>query len=467
MQLNDDACYQALISRDSRFDGRFFAGVLSTGIYCRPVCPARKPLAENCRYFSNAAAAEAAGFRPCLKCRPELAPGQAWSDGAAMVARRAEEAIRAGDFHDLATLAERLGVTDRHLRRAFASRFGVSPVAYAQTQRLLLAKKLLAETTLPVVDIAMAAGFGSLRRMNSLFAERYQLTPSTLRRQAEAPAAELTCRLAFRPPLDWQATLAFLKNRAITGVEKIEANEYWRTVRLDYQGKMHQGWLKVALAGNELIVTLSNALITAVPPVLSALRHLFDLDADPAEVAANLGPLVKNPGLRALGAFDGFEMAMRAILGQQITVAAAKTLAGRLATLGSPCPDAPEGLSHCFPTPAQVAALSQEQLGQMGVIRSRSRAMLALASAVTEGLELSPSADIDEITAKLQSLPGIGPWTASYIAMRALHWPDAWPVNDHGLKAATGLENPKALAHYMSAFSPWRAYATQHLWSQL
>ncbi|WP_115718022.1 Ada metal-binding domain-containing protein [Gallaecimonas mangrovi] len=467
MDLTDTACYQALISRDTRFDGRFFAGVLSTGIYCRPVCPARKPLADNCRYFASAAEAEAAGFRPCLKCRPELAPGQAWSDSANRLAKRAEEAMRGGDFTGLEQLAAQLGVTDRHLRRTFSEHFGVTPVAYVQTQRLLLAKKLLAETALPVTAVAMAAGFGSVRRMNSLFASRYRLSPSQLRRTPAKQGQNIHCHLSFRPPLDWQALLRFLAGRAIEGVEKVENNRYWRTVSLYYQGKRHQGWLSASCEGNSISVTLSASLQLAVAPVLSRLRHLFDLDASPADVERALGNLVDNPGLRAIGAFDGFEMAVRAILGQQITVAAARTLAGRVAALGERCQEAPAGLSHYFPDAQTISQLAPKTLGELGVLRTRSKAILALAEAVNAGLDLTPAADIDQVTEALQALPGIGPWTASYIAMRALHWPDAWPENDYGLKTATAIDKPKALAEHMATFSPWRAYATQHLWSRL
>lgn len=467
MKLDPNACYQALVSRDSRFDGRFYAGVLSTGIYCRPVCPARKPLAENCRYFANAAAAEAAGFRPCLKCRPELAPGYAWSDASQRLAKRAEECIRAGDEANLAELAQRLGVTDRHLRRVFTQQFGVSPVAYAQTQRLLLAKKLLADTAMAVTDVAMAAGFGSVRRMNSLFAERYQLSPKQLRGQQQRRQDRAEFRLSYRPPLDWQALLNFLAARAIAGVEHIAGGQYWRTVRIGYQGQVHKGWLRAWLGDGEVRVELSASLLKAVPPILAALRHLFDLDADPQEISLGLGTLPGGAGLRAPGAFDGLEMAVRAILGQQITVTAARTLAGRIAALGESCQDAPQGLSHYFPDAATLAALAQSQLGELGVIRSRSGAILALAGAVQQGLDLSPAADIDQVKEALMALPGIGPWTASYIAMRALHWPDAWPENDHGLKVASGCKTPKALAKAMAPYSPWRAYATHHLWSTL
>ncbi|WKE64464.1 AlkA N-terminal domain-containing protein [Gallaecimonas kandeliae] len=468
MKLDDAACYQALVSRDARFDGRFFAGVLSTGIYCRPVCPARKPLADNCRFFSNAAAAEAAGFRPCMKCRPERAPGLAWSDGKERLAQKAEQLIKSGDFTSLEALAERLGVTDRHLRRTFHETFGISPVAYAQTQRLLLAKKLLSSTQLPVTQVAMASGFGSLRRMNSLFAERYGLSPSRLR--AQAPKGEARFHLGFRPPFAWHDMLAFLAGRAIEGVELIGGESYSRTVRLSYQGQWHKGWLKMQKHAErpELIVTLSDSLLMAVPPVLAGLRHLFDLDADPTEIKGALGGLAAaNPGLRVPGAFDGLEMAVRAILGQQVTVAAARTLAGRLAAQGEPCQDAPAGLSHYFPDAEALLALGQDKLGELGVIRSRGKAICALAAAMIEGLELGPAAEPEPTIKALEALPGIGPWTASYIAMRALHWPDAWPYGDHGLKVATGLADPKALAGAMAPYSPWRAYATLHLWSTL
>ncbi|WP_406666767.1 AlkA N-terminal domain-containing protein [Gallaecimonas sp. GXIMD1310] len=466
MNLDEASCYQALISRDHRFDGRFYAGVLSTGIYCRPVCPARKPSASNCRYFRTAAAAEQAGFRPCLKCRPERAPGCSWHDSSSHLARRAEAALRAGTVASITTLAAQLQTTPRHLRRVFQNHFGVTPVAYRQTQRLLLAKTLLTDTRLPISEVAMAAGFGSLRRFNALFAEHYRLSPGQFRRHPPAAQDSAVFTLAFRPPLDWPALLHFLGQRCIDGVEQVIDGQYQRTLRLPMHGRWYQGWLSVCCAEQALQVTVSSGLLAVLPRVLAAVRQLFDVDAEPAAVQQVLGSLAHNPGLRAPGAVDGLEMAVRAILGQQITVAAARTLAGRVARLGPPATTPFAALTHYFPDAALLAQLAPAQLAERGVIGRRAQAIIALAQAVHDGLTLDPSADPEHTQQALQAIAGIGPWTASYITMRALHWPDAWPYNDHGLKMATGLSG-QALAEHMMQYRPWRAYATLQLWSSL
>lgn len=488
-------CYQALISRDARFDGCFYTGVITTGIYCRPVCPARKPKAEHCRFFSHPSTAEAAGFRPCLKCRPELAPGHPQRPQKGTLAYRAEYYIRTGlisaDASSPGTqttridhtasqeaLAKQLGVTSRHLRRTFHQHFGVSPHAYRQTQRLLNAKRLLSEGTLSVTEIAMIAGFGSVRRMNALFKQHYQLTPQQLRgSSANQIRQDLHFELTYRPPYNHVALLSFLRSRAIAGVESINAHQYHRSVSLFHQNQQHQGILSVnwcAAPQHKVQVTLSASLAPVTPQILEALSHLLDLDANPAEINAILGTLANlNPGLRAPGTFSGFELGVRAILGQQISVAAARTLAGRIAALGTPCkePD-PEAtcrdhqLTHYFPDADQLSQQGAQTLTRLGIMSPRAHAIIALAQATKEGLALHPGSDYDTTISWLTSIPGIGPWTAQYIAMRALHRPDVWPENDHGLKKATGLSG-EALKAFMSQYAPWQAYATQHLWSQL
>ncbi|MEP6702748.1 MAG: AlkA N-terminal domain-containing protein, partial [Betaproteobacteria bacterium] len=339
-------CYRALESRDARFDGKFFVGVSSTGIYCRPVCTAKTPMRPHCTFFPSAAAAEHSGFRPCLRCRPELAPGNACVDAPQRIAHAAASLIEDGflEENDLTMMAARLGVTDRHLRRVFQAEFGVAPVGYAQTQRLLLAKRLLTDTTLTVTDIAMASGFGSVRRFNALFQARYRMQPTRLRQNAEPRASPASGRgadpesvernppmrfeLAYRPPLAWDTLLAFLNDRAVAGVEMTENGEYRRTVAIGHAGAIHRGWIAIHPSPKKstLRVAVSADLAKAVPPVLARIKRLFDLACDPHVVAAQLGPLAdRHPGLRVPGAFDGFEMAVRAILGQQVTVKAATT----------------------------------------------------------------------------------------------------------------------------------------------
>lgn len=489
------AHYAALVARDARFDGRFFVGVTSTGIYCRPVCRVRTPKAANCLFFGHAAAAEQAGFRPCLRCRPERAPGQAPIDASSRLAWAAAQRIQAGelDDHGMEGLAARLGITDRHLRRVFADAFGVSPIDYAQTQRLLMAKRLLADTSLPVTEVALAAGFGSLRRFNTLFQERYGLAPSQLRRNmlvSHDPAddkagssdmatmadasSSLRFELGYRPPLDWPRLLAFLSKRCIAGVEQVDGLAYRRTVRVG-QGQGPQtptGWLEVTQANGRdaLAVRVSAGLLRALPSVLAGMRRLFDLDCDPQAVSGVLGELAADaPGLRVPGAFDGFEMSVRAVLGQQVTVRAAHTLAGRLAAaLGEPVQTPFTGLTHLFPTARRVADASSEEIGALGIVRQRVGAIQALAREVADGrLDLGPAADVEATMAQLEALPGIGRWTARYIALRALGWPDAWPSGDIALHKALGVNKAAQADAIAAAWSPWRGYATLHLWRRL
>ena len=476
MLLDQDQCYRALRTHDARFDGRFFVGVATTGVYCRPVCTARTPLLRNCRFFPSAAAAESGGFRPCLRCRPELAPGYAAVDANRRLAQAAAGLIEDGRLTDarLPDLAATLGVTDRHLRRVFQDEFGVAPVEYAQTQRLLLAKRLLTDTDMAVLDVAMASGFASLRRFNHLFRTRYRMTPAELRRKTPArrPAGSLGFDLAFRPPYDWDAMLHFLERRAIPGVEAIAVRRYRRTVRIDAAGQRHTGWMEATPSPRRaaLRVTVSASLATVLPAVLSRAKHLFDLACHPDEIALALGPVAaSHPGLRLPGAMDGFEIAVRAILGQQVTVRAGSTLAARFATaFGAPIETPHAALTRLFPEPATIAALDAGDIARLGIIATRARALVALAAEVAAGrLRLEPTAPIDATVAALEALPGVGPWTAQYIAMRALAWPDAFPHPDVAvLKAMTERSAPRAL-RAAEAWRPWRAYAVLHLWKSL
>ena len=485
MFLDSDQCYRALVTHDARFDGRFFVGVGTTRIYCRPVCTARTPHQRNCRFFPSAAAAEAQGFRPCLRCRPELAPGYAVVDANRRLAQSAARMIEDGRLQDasLADLAQRLEVTDRHLRRVFQEEFGVSPVEYAQTQRLLLAKRLLTDTELSVLEVAMASGFASLRRFNHLFHTRYRMTPGALRRTRpdREPAKSLAFDLAFRPPYDWPAMLAFLGKRAVAGIEMVDGKRYRRTVSIDHArlgpGLRRDdedrlvGWIEVAPSPRRsaLRVVVSASLAGAIPMVLARVKNLFDLACHPEEIAKALGPIAeRHPGLRLPGAIDGFEIAVRAILGQQVTVKAATTIAARFAkAFGTPAVTPHAGLDRLFPGAARIAKLDPAKIAQLGIIAARARAIVELARSLESGgLTLEPTANVESTVAALEALPGVGLWTAQYIAMRALAWPDAFPHPDVAVLKAMQSKPRPALAA-AEAWRPWRAYAVLHLWKSL
>jgi AraC family transcriptional regulator, regulatory protein of adaptative response / DNA-3-methyladenine glycosylase II len=470
MQFDQDTCYRALLARDQRFDGRFYVAVASTRIYCRPVCTVRPPRRPNCQFFRSAAAAEAAGYRPCLRCRPELAPGHASVDAVRRTALAAARLIEDGLDGGLDAIAARLGISDRHLRRVFNSEFGVSPHAFAQTQRLLMAKRLLTDTALPITDVAFVSGFGSVRRFNAAFKQRYRLNPQEIRKSG-APAAPdaMHAELSFRAPYDWPALLAFLGARSITGVEAVESSTYRRTVQVVNGSDMHTGWLEVSpVEGRSVVVaSVSATLLPVLPVVLARVKDLLDLSCDPAEVSQRLGRLAaRTPGLRVPGAFDGFEMAVRAILGQQVSVAAARTVAGRFAArFGGVLVTPFASLTARFPAPAEVAGRSVDDIARCGVTGARAATILALAQALERGeLELSPAADIDSALSKLRALRGIGEWTAQYIAMRALSWPDAFPHTDLGVMKALGETRPKRVLELAEQWRPWRAYAVMHLW---
>jgi len=475
MFLDADLCYKALVAHDTRFDGRFFVGVESTGIYCRPVCTARTPKRTSCLFFSSAAAAESGGFRPCLRCRPELAPGNAAVDANARLAQSVAGLIEDGRLEEdsVAGLAGKLKVTDRHLRRVFQQEYGVSPIEFAQTQRLLLAKRLLTDTQLSVTDTAFASGFASVRRFNDLFSTRYRLTPSALRksRLASGVGDRLTFELGYRPPYDWAALLVFLDKRSVAGVESVAGKRYRRGIRLAHNGKVFTGWLEAQPAAKKhaLRIDASASLAPCIPPLLARVKRAFDLNADPQEIAAVLGELAKpNPGLRLPGSFDGFELGVRAILGQQITVKAATTIAGRFAAaFGEPVETPFEGVTHLFPSAPGIASLDFGDIAKLGIVSARARAVVAMAQAIDSGaLDLGTGADVEATLAALEALPGIGAWTAQYIAMRALSWPDAFPHPDVALVKALGMKPAAALKH-TERWRPWRAYAVIHLWKSL
>ena len=482
---DDDARYLALKARDARFDGRFFTGVTSTGIYCRPVCAVRTPRRENCRFFTLAAQAESAGFRPCLRCRPELAPqALAWSvqDASGILVRQALRLLDAPEAWGnggalVAQLAGRLGVSDRHLRRIFEAALGVSPLQYLQTRRLLAAKQLLTDTRLPVTQVALASGFASVRRFNAAFSTHYGLNPTQLRREGGAhPGAPRPVHLGLRPPYDAQALLGFLTLRQIHGLECVDHQGLRRTVRLAVGGVQYTGWIDARIdpQRSRVALTASDDLLPALPQVIARVRALLDLDADPAAINAVLHPAFpQGDGLRVPGCLDGFELAVRAVLGQQVTVAAARTLAQRLLErFGEPIATPWPGLRLLFPAPATLAAAEGDALGQLGIVRQRQAAIVALARAVLEGrIALHAGSDVEATTAALRQLPGIGDWTAQYIAMRALRWPDAFPAGDVALHNALGVRGApqpaRAALEAAQAWRPWRSYGVIRAWAAL
>ncbi|HEU0230329.1 MAG TPA: AlkA N-terminal domain-containing protein, partial [Burkholderiaceae bacterium] len=448
MNLNPDACYRAVCSRDARFDGRFFTGVKTTGIYCRPICPARTPQLKNVVFFPTAAAAQEAGFRPCLRCRPEAAPDFAAWRGASDTVSRALAMIELGalDEADVGALADRLGVGERQLRRLFRQHLGASPVAVAQTRRVLLARQLIQETRLPMTEIAFAAGFGSIRRFNETFLALYGRAAGDLRgtRQPDVPVGskgEITLLLRYSPPYDWPAVLEFLRQRAIPGVEEVRENLYRRSIQLDGA----QGVVIVRPGtADALRVTVRFPKLATLPAIIARIRRVFDLATDPAPIMAHLAgdpilaPVVRaRPGLRVPGAWDGFELAMRAVLGQQITVVAAVRLAGKLvAAYGEPLSEPDGALTHAFPQPS---ALVSVDLAALGMPRSRAAYLSAVAAAVvTDPGLFDATQSLDDAVQKLKGIRGVGEWTAQYIALRQLREPDAFPAADVGLMRAMG-----------------------------
>ncbi len=473
MRLDDDTCYRAVLARDPRFDGRFFTAVTSTGIYCRPICPARTPARQNMRFFPHAAAAEAAGFRACRRCRPETSPGSPDWNVRADLAARAVKLISDGyvDEHGVAGLARRLAVTDRHLRRLLLAELGTTPLALARTTRLQTARRLLAETDMPVTEIAFASGYSSVRQFNASFQQTYRQPPTAVRsrlRHRAGPDAWLSLRLACREPFGGRALLDFLSARVLPGVEAVSGNRYTRTVHTPGG----PGLIELEVPdqpGGHVLLRAKLAGLRGVGQLVSRCRQLLDLDADPHAIAAALGadevlaPLVAaRPGLRVPGAYDGFELAVRAVLGQQVSVAAARTFAGRIAArfgarLDMADPDGPHLL---FP---QAEALAEADLSGLGLTGARQVTLRALAAAVASGqLCLDPGADPQETAARLAALPGIGPWTVSYVLMRAVADPDAFPSADLGLRRA--MDWLGCGPAQTERWRPWRAYAALHLW---
>ena len=482
MTRDRKALYKALTARDSRFDGIFFVGVTSTGIYCRPICTARTPKQANCRFFDSAQEAEQDHFRPCLRCRPELAPGNAPVDDSQRIAHLIVQRLEDGTIGTdagLEAIADQFELSSRQIRRIIQKELGVPPIQLLQTRRLLLAKQLLTETRLPVTEIAFASGFSSLRRFNDAFNSRYGMPPTRLRKKAVEDATPIsgtetsTLQLSYRPPYDWAGVLAFLAARELKGIEWVTDGFYARTVQL---GDC-KGWIKVTQANkkNSLLLELSHGLVPVLPALLTRVRGLFDLNARPDIISKQLSKdkrlaawVRKTPGMRVPGAFNGFEMGLRAILGQQVTVKSATTVACRfVAAFGegivTPYPE----LDRLTPLPARVAKASVDDISRLGIVSARSKSIIALAQAQASGatsLDSGVHHNPDDAISRLAELPGIGQWTAHYIAMRALRWPDAFPKEDIAIRNNLGGVTAKQAEEMSQAWRPWRSYAVLHIW---
>lgn len=486
--LDPDVCYRALVARDARFDGLFFVGVKTTGIYCRPVCRARTPGRDRCLFFKTAAQAEEAGFRSCFRCRPELAPGAAPVDALSRVVAAAMRLIEEGALsHDrtIDDLARALRVSGRHLRRAMQAELGVSPIALAASRRLALARQLIVDTALPMTEVAFAAGYRSVRRFNAAVRARYARPPSAMRRTMRGGADDggsagetLTVTLQYRPPYDWPAMLSYFVARAIPGIELVRDGVYLRTAAVG----AFRGWLAVTAVTADptdprrpaLRATISTSLSGALPAVVARLRRLFDLDADPGVIAAHLARdprlaahVRARPGLRVVGAFDAFEVAARTVLGQQVSVAAARTIAGRLAArLGEAIATPHPELTRLFPRPEIIARAAAADVAALGIPGRRAATLLAIAGAVSRGeLALDGAGDPARIVEQIVAMPGVGPWTAHYLAMRGLGWPDAFPEGDLVLRKALGGVSGREARAAAERWRPWRAYGATHLWN--
>lgn len=480
-----DVCYRSLQSRDTRFDGLIYVGITSTGVYCRPVCPARTPKFENCRFFGSAAAAQEAGFRPCLRCRPETAPDLASWRGTSNTVSRALALIAEGALdgpeNRVEMLAERLGLGERQLRRLFLQHLGASPVSVAQTRRILFAKQLIHDTRMPMAEVAAAAGFSSVRRFNETFLDLFHRPPRALRKKANANIGEdqrdVVLRLRYRPPYDWESMLAFLRARAIKGVEIVEGGRYLRAVEVD--GALGSIAVSHLPKRESVEVSIRFPNVKALPSIVARVRRQFDLGADIETIDEHLSAdpmlarlVAKRPGLRAPGGWEGFEIAVRAVLGQQISVAAARQLAGQLVERHGRAVPRPfrihASLTHAFPSAGSVA--SAASMGLMVPV-TRLAALKAVAEiAVKDPNLFRPFGGIEDTIARFKAIRGVGEWTAQYIALRAVREMDAFPVTDLGLlRGVASLHGakitPSVLLDRAEAWRPWRAYAAQHLWA--
>lgn len=473
MEMTRQDYYRALKAQDARFDGRFYICVSSTGIYCRPICPARLTRFENCSFVKSAAEAEENGYRPCLRCRPETAPDSPARLGTQATTRKALRMMSkaAADGDSLESLSDRLGVSSRHLRRLFNEHLGASPKSIIQTERFAIARQLLVETRLPISQVAMASGFGSIRRFNDAIKKAFGCTPGDFRKKRAYKPTDgpgLRVLLGYRPPYDFDAMLGYLSGRAIPGVEVVDAVSWRRAIALDgvrgtvtvsHDEKKHRLVADFHMAGPVVIVD-----------GIARVKDLFDLDAAPAEIQDHLesdpalGKSIKaRPGLRVPGAWDPFELVIRAIIGQQISVAGARTLLGRLAqAFGAPV-ELGGTLTRLFPGPEGLVG---KDLQSIGLTKTRAATLAAVATAFASDKDyIHTSMEAEEASRRLLAIKGIGPWTAQYVILRALRNPDAFPASDLILMKSAGATKPKDLEIQAEAWRPWRGYAAQHLWA--
>lgn len=477
--LTFEVAYDIFKNRDRRFDGLIFIGITSTGIYCRPICPARPAKMENCQFYNSAALAEKAGFRPCLRCKPERAPHAYHSKNLSDLVVRGTQKIEQALDRDwnLEDLAQSLKVSSRHLRRCFVEDLGVTPTQFLRSVRLLRAKQLLSDTHLSITQVAYASGFKSIRTFNETIKRHYHLKPSAIRKQQKSKAFSeniIQLKCGFRPPYDWDALLSYFKGRSNNGAELVKDGVYYRTVAL----KKYEGWLSVALNKKDqhLDISISYSLHQIVNEVLAKIQRQFDVHANPMLINEVLekSPLLQksiseNPGLRSPGSFDAFEMLTRVILGQLISVKAATTLMQRFVeTYGQPIKTPIPELQKIAPTAERIATVDRDELAKIGIQRKKAQTIIDCAQLLLSGeLDFSLGADQEQLKKTLMNISGIGPWTVEYMLMRGLSWPDAFPSTDLGVQKALGTKNKKEIEQMGAAWSPFRAYATQHLWKMM
>lgn len=479
--LTPEVAYKIFENRDRRFDGLIFIGVITTGVYCRPICPAPHPKFSNCEFFPSAMLAEQSGFRPCLRCKPERSPNSYLADDISPAVYSAIQMIEYAISKDwtLAELASHLEISERHLRRMFTEELGVTPIQYLQSIRLLRAKQLLGDTNMPITQIAFASGFKSLRRFNETFKDRYNLTPSAIRKRTtnegekvEPKVLQLKC--GFRTPYDWDHIVSYFNGRSAHGAELVHKGIYYRTVQID----KYKGWISVALSKKDkhLSIQISYSLHPVVSVIITRIKRQFDVHANPLQINKQLGtdPVLRkrienNPGLRSPGAFNPFELLIRVILGQRISVKAATTLMNRfVSTFGQPFPTPIPKLSRLSPSPEVVAKADPGAIAALGMPLKRAQTIVEVAKVFESGkLDFLTDTNISKIKSELMKIPGIGPWTVEYMLMRGVSWPDAFPSTDLGIQKALKTKNKSEIESIGKKWQPYRSYATHHLWNML
>ena len=479
--FTSEIAYEIFKNKDRRFDGLIFVGITSTGIYCRPICPAPQAKSSNCQFYPSAVLAEQAGFRPCLRCKPERSPYAYNPEDVSNLVYRAIQKIEFTITKDwtLEDLASDLEVSARHLRRSFVKELGVSPIKYLQSIRLLRAKQLLGDTNLNVTQVAFSSGFRSVRRFNETFKRQYNLTPTHIRKQQKYQEQEMEDKMihlkcGFRTPYDWDYIISYFQGRSAHASELVNDGVYYKTVQIGE----HKGWFSVSLSEKDLHLSIdvSYSLHPIVSDMIAIIKRQFDVYADPLKINAKLetdpvlgSSVFANPGLRSPGSFDPFEMLIRVILGQRISVKAATTLMNRyVSTFGEPFETPILGLERLSPLPAKVAKADAGEIASLGMPYKRAETIIAVAKAFDEGrLDFSPDIDIEKLRLALGKIPGIGPWTIEYMLMRGVSWPDAFPTTDLGIQKALGTKNKEEIEAVSHTWQPYRSYATHHLWKMI